>query len=98
MLRKVYWGEFPAAISTLAGEADLVAKLAANDDSLGELRKELNDVMRAIRVAESVVAIGTGSGPPKASLRELVRSSSAPDDRAAGAGAEANSPQTDVLG
>ena len=45
--------------------------------------RDLNEMMRVIHIAESVVGTDASKGPPKASLRELVRHDSALEDREA---------------
>ena len=90
-LRKLYDNGYDEAIQVLAAESDPLAKLATGTEDLGDLGKDLNEMMRAIHVAESVVGTRGGAGPPTASLRELVRHNSAPEDREA-----AETERTDV--
>ena len=84
ILRKLHDNGYEKAIQILASEVDAYGKISSDSDSLGDLGKDLNEMMRSIHVAESVVGASKGgSGPPKASLRELVRKNSAPEDREA---------------
>ncbi len=90
-LRKLFDNTYDADITNLAKESDPLAKLSADGADLGDLTRDLNDMMRAIHIAEAVVGTGSDTGPPKASLRELVRHNSAPEDREA-----AETERTDV--
>ena len=84
ILKKLFDNSYDKAVIALAGESDMPGKLNSSEDELEDLTKDLNEMMRAIQMAESVVSTsGAGNGPPKASLRELVRSNSAPEDREA---------------
>ena len=78
---KVYDNTYDVVIMELAKETDAVAKLIMPDGlDLGDLGRDLNEMMRAINAAESVIS-STGNAPPRASLRELVRNSSHAEDR-----------------
>jgi hypothetical protein len=83
-LRKLYDNSYEDDIIALAKESDPHTKhcLDSLDDKYN-LKRDLNDMMRAIHIAESVVGANAGTGPPKASLRELIRHNSAPEDREA---------------
>jgi len=84
-LRKLHESYYDDDIIALAKEADPHAKLTHNDDNEGKgnLMKDLNEMMRAIHIAEAVVGASASKGPPKATLRELVRHNSAAEDREA---------------
>ena len=81
ILKKLFDNVYEKAVNALAVENDMMAKMASGDE-LEDLTRDLNEMMKAIHVAESVVSSsGGGAGPPKASLRELVRHNSSPEDR-----------------
>jgi len=83
-LRKLYDNSYEDDIIALATESDFHTKQCLDSlDDKSNLKRDLNDMMRAIHIAESVVGTTTGTGPPKASLRELIRHNSAPEDREA---------------
>jgi hypothetical protein len=74
ILRKLYDGSHDVAIGVLAAEANAEAALNSLGDSLGDLGKDLKEMMRALNASE--VVTGLGGGVPEPSLRELVRRSS----------------------
>lgn len=81
ILRKLFDNTYEKAVNALASENDMAAKIMSGDE-LQDLTRDLNEMMRAIHVAECVVpSCGGGAGPPRASLRELVRHNSAPEDQ-----------------
>ena len=81
IIHKLFENHYDPAVTVLANETDMAARLMSGEE-LQDLTRDLNEMMRAIHVAESVVTVGGGTGgPPKASLRELVRSNSAPEDK-----------------
>ena len=83
-LRKLYEDTYAEDITALAKESDPHTKFnAESEDDKSPLMRDLNEMMRAIHIAESVVGTDASKGPPKASLRELVRHNSAPEDREA---------------
>ena len=71
-------------VSRVKFQADPGAKIIAADESLKNLNKDLNDLLRAFHAAENVVtAVESCNGPPKASFREIVRSNSDPEEKEA---------------
>ena len=76
ILRKVYDGSYDEPLAEVANSqnpSELLATLPA--DQLGQLGKDLRELMRALHASESVVPSSAG-GIPKASLRDLVRQKS----------------------
>ena len=82
ILRKLFDNTYEEAVKALAVETgDQMARLVSGEE-LPDLTRDLNEMMRAIHVAENVISSsGGGTCAPKASLRELVRHNSAPEDR-----------------
>ncbi len=80
MYKKVYDGSLDQSIVKLAalgGTSDMeLALQAANVEVIGELGKDLKDLMKSLHSAEQVVRANVAGAPPPASLRELVRRNS----------------------
>ncbi len=74
VMKKVYEGAYPDGIAALASSNSPETLLRDTEEKeLGHLATDILEVMRSVRAAETVVGLGGGSGPPKATLRDLVR-------------------------
>ena len=73
VLRKLYDGGYEDSMSLLSQQKEPGTFLAveADDKNLGQLGKDLKDLMRSLHAAESVIS--GKSGAPAAGLRELTR-------------------------
>ena len=75
-LRKVYDGTYEEPFAELAVAADMVKVLTdLAPDALGQMGKDIRELMRTLHASESVVP-SSSQGVPRASLRQLVRQSS----------------------
>ena len=79
MLRKVYDGSYDEPLAEIAGDtqSSSVSALLANAsaDSLGQLGKDMRELLRTLHASESVVP-SSEKGVPSTSLRDLVRRAS----------------------
>ena len=82
VLQKVYDGSHDSVVHALALEKQPEEVLHALDEKgiLGDLGKELRELVRALDTSEQVVSSTGKPGVPKQTLRELVRQSSNTDN------------------
>ena len=82
--KKIYDGTYDDIYSKFAGEEanELDQSLATNSTKLEQFGKDVDELLKALHTAQSVVGTSEGSAP-KPSLRDLVRQKSDPEGRSA---------------
>ena len=76
IVRKVYDGTFEMSLGALAKEAaPEIVLIDSESTALGDLGKDLRELLRVIHASDTVVS-ATSTSAPKATLRELVRHAS----------------------